>query len=380
MSATDSDYSIDWLASDDEDNDSELEPDCTKAQGKTTLPKTPSFGVIQVAQTCQSLTKRNGNKGEVNDKENMSSPGSSPSSCDGSEYSKDEGLSHLGREDRSNYSKCPESPKGKTRQALKRTRSSVVLEQRERQLTPEQMEKDRLFAYKCLELQCYIHPLSSILNGLRSGRYRERLSTFQESVAMDRIQRIMGVLQNPCMGERYVNIILKMEEMLKNWFPHIKPQRNNEINTTELMEETTLSKKVKLSPVASPLLNTFANPTTTSTPSMGNKAMRVSDLTPPGPYSATNLKWLHTSPICSPTAEQAQGTVRNYLTAHREKDTTQDNSVSSSTDSAYTKTDSTPNRAPPGKINAPCLERLLKSTESIITQKGSVGMAASGWS
>ncbi len=26
------------------------------------------------------------------------------------------------------------------------------------------------------------------------------LSTFQESVAMDRIQRIMGVLQNPCMG------------------------------------------------------------------------------------------------------------------------------------------------------------------------------------
>lgn len=26
------------------------------------------------------------------------------------------------------------------------------------------------------------------------------LSSFQESVAMDRIQRIMGVLQNPCLG------------------------------------------------------------------------------------------------------------------------------------------------------------------------------------
>lgn len=139
MSASDSDYSIDWLASDDEDNDSELEPDCTKTQGKTTLPRNPSSGVIQVAQS------RNGDKGEVNDKENMSSPGSSPSSCDSSEYGIDGGLSHMGRGDRSNYSQCPESPKGKS---LKRTWSSVVLEQRERQLTPEQMEKDRLFAYK----------------------------------------------------------------------------------------------------------------------------------------------------------------------------------------------------------------------------------------
>lgn len=46
--------------------------------------------------------------------------------------------------------------------------------------------------------------------------------------------------------ERYVNIILKMEEMLKNWFPHIKPQRNNQADTTELMEETTVSKKPKV--------------------------------------------------------------------------------------------------------------------------------------
>lgn len=29
---------------------------------------------------------------------------------------------------------------------------------------------------QCMELQCYIYPLSSILNGLRSGRYRERKS------------------------------------------------------------------------------------------------------------------------------------------------------------------------------------------------------------
>ncbi|XP_016115313.1 circadian-associated transcriptional repressor-like [Sinocyclocheilus grahami] len=382
MSASDSEYSIDWLASDDEDNDSELEPDCTKVQGQTTLPKSPSSRVIQGAQTCQSFSKRNGDKGEVMDKENMSSRGSSPSSCDSTDYSEDGGHSHLGQEARNNYSRCPESPVGKKRQTLKRTRSSMVPEQRERQLTPEQMEKDGLFACKCLELQCYIHPLSSILNGLRSGRYRERLSTFQESVAMDRIQRIMGVLQNPCMGERYVNIILKMEEMLKNWFPHIKHQRSDQANTAALMEETTLSKKPKLSPSTSPLLTGIANPATTSALCMGNKAMRVSDLTPPGPYSATNLKWLHTSPICSLTGEQAQGTVRNFLTAHRDRDATQDNSVSSSTD-RLCKTESAPSQPRPAKINAPCLERLLKSTESIITQKGPVGlggMAAGGWS
>ncbi len=67
MSASDSDYSIDWLASDDEDHDSELEPDCTKAQQRqTTLPKSPSSGVIQGTQTCQSLSKRNGDKGVGN--------------------------------------------------------------------------------------------------------------------------------------------------------------------------------------------------------------------------------------------------------------------------------------------------------------------------
>jgi len=49
----------------------------------------------------------------------------------------------------------------------------------------------------------------------------------------------------PC-RERYVNIILKMEEMLKNWFPHIKPQRSDQANTAALMEETNPSKKAKV--------------------------------------------------------------------------------------------------------------------------------------
>lgn len=114
------------------------------------------------------------------------------------------------------------------------------------------------------------------------------------------------------------------------------------------------------------------SPVPVSEPPAGVKALlRVTDLTPPGAYSASNLKWLHTSPICSPTAE--------HLLAPRDRDLTQDNAVSSSTD-GHAKTESVPRGPPPGKINAPCLERLLKSTESIITRKGVGGLMDSSWS
>lgn len=129
----------------------------------------------------------------------------------------------------------------------------------------------------------------------------------------------------------------------------------------------------------SPVTTTAAvNPVTISDPPAGFKALRVTDLTPPEAYSASNLKWLHTSPICSPTAEQDQAGPR-HLPSPRDRDLTQDNSVSSSTDS-HTKTDAVPRGPPPGKINAPCLERLLKSTESIITRKGVGSLMDSSWS
>lgn len=131
----------------------------------------------------------------------------------------------------------------------------------------------------------------------------------------------------------------------------------------------------QLSPVAT---TAAVNPVTISDPPAGVKALRVTNLTPPEAYSASNLKWLHTSPICSPTAEQAQAGPRHLLPP-RDRDLTQDNSVSSSTDS-HTKTDSVPRGPPPGKINAPCLERLLKSTESIITRKGVGSLMESSWS
>ncbi|XP_068778043.1 circadian-associated transcriptional repressor, partial [Struthio camelus] len=83
---------------------------------------------------------------------------------------------------------------------------------------------DRLFAQKCRELQGFIRPLAELLNGLKMGRYEKGLSSFQQSVAMDRIQRIIGVLQKPEMGERYLGTLLQVEMMLKLWFPHVAPK------------------------------------------------------------------------------------------------------------------------------------------------------------
>ncbi|XP_075904524.1 circadian-associated transcriptional repressor-like [Nelusetta ayraudi] len=82
---------------------------------------------------------------------------------------------------------------------------------------------DELFWHKCLELQRYIHPLASILQGLRSGRFSRRLSSLQQGVAVERIQRIMAVLQNPNMGGRFLTTIQKIEGMLESWFPHVSP-------------------------------------------------------------------------------------------------------------------------------------------------------------
>ncbi|XP_056157749.1 circadian-associated transcriptional repressor-like [Lampris incognitus] len=80
---------------------------------------------------------------------------------------------------------------------------------------------DLLFAQKCAELQGFVRPLLELLNGLKKGRFDRGLSSFQQSVAMDRIQRIVGVLQRPNCGEKYLNTLLQVEMMLKLWFPQI---------------------------------------------------------------------------------------------------------------------------------------------------------------
>ncbi|XP_066062795.1 circadian-associated transcriptional repressor isoform X1 [Chamaea fasciata] len=110
---------------------------------------------------------------------------------------------------------------------------------------------DRLFAQKCQELRGFIRPLAELLEGLRRGRYDRGgcpsqplppraplspggeftqfrdspgLSSFQQSVAMDRLQRIIGVLQKPEMGARYLRTLLQVEAMLRLWFPHVAPK------------------------------------------------------------------------------------------------------------------------------------------------------------
>lgn len=83
-------------------------------------------------------------------------------------------------------------------------------------------EGDLLFAQKCAELQGFVRPLLELLNGLKKGRFDRGLSSFQQSVAMDRIQRIVGVLQRPNSGEKYLNTLLQVEMMLKLWFPQIQ--------------------------------------------------------------------------------------------------------------------------------------------------------------
>ncbi|XP_065607709.1 circadian-associated transcriptional repressor [Cyrtonyx montezumae] len=93
-----------------------------------------------------------------------------------------------------------------------------------RHSTTPPSDGDRLFAQKCRELRGFIRPLTELLNGLRMGRYDKGLSSFQQSVAMDRIQRIIGVLQKPEMGARYLGTLLQVEVMLKVWFPHVAPK------------------------------------------------------------------------------------------------------------------------------------------------------------
>ncbi|XP_045070005.1 uncharacterized protein LOC123484097 [Coregonus clupeaformis] len=87
----------------------------------------------------------------------------------------------------------------------------------------EKTEGDLLFAQKCAELQGFVRPLLELLNGLKGGRFDRGLSSFQQSAAMDRIQRIVGILRRPNIGEKYMNTLLQVETMLKMWFPQVSP-------------------------------------------------------------------------------------------------------------------------------------------------------------
>lgn len=162
MSASDSDYSVDWLASDDdEDNDSELETECDREQD--TLPTTPA-----AQNSCGPHTCRKSSDTSVKDKEDRSCRSSPPSSPTSSFSTGGREPSPSGHEDVSGHSCTSGSPKGKSRQAQKRVRCLPVPEQKEKQLT-DSPTKDKLFAYKVR----HVVFLANSVQGKESAHFTE---------------------------------------------------------------------------------------------------------------------------------------------------------------------------------------------------------------
>lgn len=156
-------------------------------------------------------------------------------------------------------------------------------------------EGDLLFAQKCKELQGFIPPLTDLLNGLKMGRFERGLSSFQQSVAMDRIQRIVGVLQKPQMGERYLGTLLQVEGMLKTWFPHIAAQKSSLGGGKHQLTKhfpSHHSDSAASSP-ASPMEKMDQT-------QLGHLALKPKQPWHLTEWPAMNLTWIHTTPICNP--------------------------------------------------------------------------------
>ncbi|XP_068946207.1 circadian-associated transcriptional repressor isoform X2 [Petaurus breviceps papuanus] len=165
-------------------------------------------------------------------------------------------------------------------------------------------EGDRLFAQKCKELQGFIRPLTDLLNGLKMGRYERGLSSFQQSVAMDRIQRIVGVLQKPEMGERYLGTLLQVEGMLKTWFPHIASQRSpSKDGKHKFLSKRMASSQTYPASLSADIPRKEINQIQLRHQDQGKEKLHSQEQELPQllpKWPAMNLTWIHTSPICNP--------------------------------------------------------------------------------
>ncbi|XP_039651784.1 circadian-associated transcriptional repressor-like isoform X2 [Perca fluviatilis] len=363
MSTSDSDYSIDWLASDEDDYDSPKRLSPQRAE-EMPLPPSSTSSLRESPKTCSHSQQR-----RRRDYCDRKDEGRCGVAADSPAVTPVQGFTSVCEQ------LSVESTPPSTRKRAHSAGSDGLCEKTQPDAGNE------LFSQKCVELRCYIQPLSAILRGLRAGRYSEHgpkhsshssnnnsreqkpagLSSFQESVATDRIQRIMGVLQNPNTGGRFLSIILKIEEMLQSWFPHIRPVLTR-------TDDCTPAKKQRL----------HASPPPSSPASLCS-----SDSSP-------HLKRLHASATCSlktpepPLGQRAASAPRlpARCSHSQSQEVTQDNAVSSSTDSHPG-----PRRrpgagarlsrgAPPFKISSPCLERLLRAQESIVAPRT---VADGGW-
>ncbi|XP_051012845.1 circadian-associated transcriptional repressor [Acomys russatus] len=154
-------------------------------------------------------------------------------------------------------------------------------------------EGDLLFAQKCEELQGFIRPLTDLLNGLKMGRFDRGLSSFQQSVAMDRIQRIVGVLRKPRMGERYLGTLLQVEGMLKTWFPHIAAQKTSLGSGGHQPHKHIPSSHSDL-PVSCPLVEKMGQT------QLGHLVLKPKASWHLTEWPAVNLTWIHSTPVSNP--------------------------------------------------------------------------------
>ncbi|XP_054471461.1 uncharacterized protein LOC129104682 [Anoplopoma fimbria] len=340
MSTSDSDYSIDWLASDEDDDYDESSPKRLSPRSAEESPLTPpssppsssSPSLRESPTSCFHSQRRKRRR----------------SCCD----SKDGGLRRVDADSPADPQASAVVPvQGFTSVSEQLSEESKHHSDRKRLCgkTPPDTEHE-LFSQKCGELQRYIPPLSSILRGLRSGRYSERLSSFQESVAMDRIQRIMGVLQNPNMGGRFLSILLKIEGMLQSWFPHIRPDPTEDGSPAKPQKHHGAASSLPPSSAASLSSSRRLHPSPTCFP-------KSPDPTPGRPTATTSTSTSPPPALCS-------------------QDVTQDSAVSSSTDSRSGPPPRRLGRAP-FKIRSPCLERLLRAKQSIVSPRTA---GDGGWS
>ncbi|XP_026541791.1 circadian-associated transcriptional repressor [Notechis scutatus] len=195
---------------------------------------------------------------------------------------------------------CPTasvSSPGIKRQRRKETATEETLP------SPCSTEGDQAFAQKCWELQGFVRPLSELLNRLKMGCFDQGLSSFQQSVAMDRIQRIIGVLQKPQMGERYLGTLLQVEKMLKIWFPHIPLKDSQASYGVSAREACGAAKSYcvedqimggRSTPVQDDMLRPFSDLSSLEDHDVGTWQ---GEPVPLGNGPALNLSWTHTLPL-----------------------------------------------------------------------------------
>ncbi|CAI9543486.1 unnamed protein product [Staurois parvus] len=133
---------------------------------------------------------------------------------------------------------------------------------------------------------------------------------------MDRIQRIVGVLQKPEMGERYLSTLLQVEMMLKIWFPGVSSSSSSSSSYSDFDMEEPQHKMAKQPNLVSagqkicPLrpVRPSSSPTMNKPPECHTLAPVHRDcvcckdvLTE---WPTMNLTWMHTAPICNPPLSQ----------------------------------------------------------------------------